>query len=249
MFSFFAMNLPLGNVIWDTFWVSDGLGQLIVIGLLLVSLVVWAIMVNKWRELRRASFSDQQFLSKFREQMHPFALYMDGRTRALFRYSPLARVYEAACDAAKREFEVAASRRGEPAAEINLSKVRLKAEQIDSIRKAGECMAADQILLMEEQMSFLASSYTIAPMLGLFGTVWGVMLTFNAMGGDGMANLGSVAPGISSAMLTTIVGLFVAIPTAFGSNRLNQEIRFSAIQMDNFMDKFAAQLLQYFLHD
>ena len=113
-------------------------------------------------------------------------------------------------------------------------------------RGVAECEAADQVLLLEDQMGNLATCYTLAPMCGLFGTVWGVMVTFHAMGDGGMANLASVAPGISSAMLTTLIGLLVAMPTAIGSNVLNQRIHLVSTQMENFTDRFVARLQQSF---
>ena len=66
---------------------------------------------------------------------------------------------------------------------------------------------------------------------------------------QGMANLSAVAPGISSALLTTVVGLVVAIPSALGSNKLSEKIRFLSIQMENFTDKFASRLQQAFLYE
>ena len=98
-------------------------------------------------------------------------------------------------------------------------------------------------------MALLGSTYTVAPMMGLFGTVWGVMVSFNAMGTEGAANLSAVAPGISSAMLTTVIGLLVAIPSAIGSNLLNEKIRIVGVQLENFADKFAARLQQAFLYE
>ena len=90
---------------------------------------------------------------------------------------------------------------------------------------------------------------TIAPMMGLFGTVWGVMVSFEGMGKQGMANLSAVAPGIASALLTTVVGLLVAIPTAVGSNFLANRIQFLCVQLENFPDKFASRLQQTFLDE
>ncbi len=155
----------------------------------------------------------------------------------------------AACLAVKREFETQANKQNRTLSQIDLSQERLTALQIDAIRKVAECAAADQTLLLEDQMSMLSSAYTIAPMLGLFGTVWGVMVAFESMGKQGMANLSAVAPGISSALLTTVVGLIVAIPSAFGSNKLNEKIRFLSVQMENFTDKFATRLQQSFLYE
>ena len=98
-------------------------------------------------------------------------------------------------------------------------------------------------------MTALGSAYTIAPMMGLFGTVWGVMVSFEGMGREGVANLSAVAPGIASALLTTVIGLFVAIPSALGSNFLASRIQFLCSQLENFPDKFASRLQQTFLDE
>ncbi len=98
-------------------------------------------------------------------------------------------------------------------------------------------------------MSWLGSVYTVAPMMGLFGTVWGVMVAFLGMAEQGSPNIAAVAPGVSSALLTTVVGLVVAIPSAFGSNKLNEKIRFIGIQMENFSEAFATRLQQSFLYE
>ena len=163
--------------------------------------------------------------------------------------SPMAKVYAAACVAVKREFEAQAHKQHRAISQIDLSQERLSALQIDAIRKVAECAVADQILLLETQMSMLGSTYTIAPMLGLFGTVWGISVSFEQMAKQGSANLSEAAPGISSALLTTIVGLIVAIPSAYGCNKLNEKIRFLSIQLENFIEKFATRLQQSFLYE
>ena len=243
--SFLSAGLPVAGVIYS-FQISDGVGKAIVVFLVLASIAVWTIMIAKHLELRRAEKADQLFIHAFDRQENPLEIFVRGPAHPL---SPLARVYAAACVAVKREFESQARKQHRALNQIDLSQERLTALQIDAIRKVAECAAADQILLLEDQMAMLGSAYTIAPMLGLFGTVWGVMVSFEAMGKQGMANLSAVAPGISSALLTTVVGLVVAIPSAFGSNKLNEKIRFLSIQMENFSEKFAARLQQSFLYE
>ena len=243
--SFLGAGLPVAGVIYS-FQISDGVGKAIVLFLVLASIAVWTIMLAKHLELRRAEKADQLFIHAFDRQENPLEIFVRGPAHPL---SPLARVYAAACVAVKREFESQARKQHRALNQIDLSQERLTALQIDAIRKVAECAAADQILLLEDQMAMLGSAYTIAPMLGLFGTVWGVMVSFEAMGKQGMANLSAVAPGISSALLTTVVGLVVAIPSAFGSNKLNEKIRFLSIQMENFSEKFAARLQQSFLYE
>ncbi len=243
--SFLSAGLPVAGVFYS-FQISDGVGKAIVVFLVLASIAVWTIMIAKHLELRRAEKADQLFIHAFDRQENPLEIFVRGPAHPL---SPLARVYAAACVAVKREFESQARKQHRALNQIDLSQERLTALQIDAIRKVAECAAADQILLLEDQMAMLGSAYTIAPMLGLFGTVWGVMVSFEAMGKQGMANLSAVAPGISSALLTTVVGLVVAIPSAFGSNKLNEKIRFLSIQMENFSEKFAARLQQSFLYE
>lgn len=239
-------GLPLGNILVQTFQISDAVGKLIVLFLMFASILVWTIMFAKHAELRRADRADQAFIRAFERQGNPLEIFVHGSDHP---HSPMAKVYEAACEAVKREFTAQAHKQHRPLSQIDLSQERLTALQIDAIRKVAECAAADQVLLIEDQMAWLGSAYTVAPMMGLFGTVWGVMVSFNAMGQHGAANLSAVAPGISSAMLTTVIGLLVAIPSALGSNRLNEKIRFIGVQLENFADKYAARLQQAFLYE
>jgi biopolymer transport protein TolQ len=244
--SFVGAGLPLANMVLDTFLISDGLGKAIVLILIVASIVAWCIMLAKHLELMKVEKSDQAFRRAFDRQENPLEIYVRGPSHP---DSPMARVYDKACLAVKREFETQARKQHRNLSQIDLSQERLTALQIDAIRKIAECAAADQILLIEDQMSALGSVYTTAPMMGLFGTVWGVMVAFHGMGQQGTPNISAVAPGISSAMLTTVVGLLVAIPSALGCNKLNEKIRFLGIQLENFSEEFATRLQQAFLYE
>lgn len=245
-----AMNtlvgaLPFAGVLW-AFNISDPIGKLIVLILIGASILAWSIMLGKYVELRKVERADQNFAHAFDRQDIPLEIFVRGPAHP---DSPMAKVYVAACLAVKREFETRAHKQNRTLSQIDLSQERLSALQIDSIRKVAECAVADQILLLETQMSMLGSTYTIAPMLGLFGTVWGISVSFEQMAKQGSANLSEAAPGISSALLTTIVGLVVAIPSAYGCNKLNEKIRFLSIQLENFVEKFTTQLQQSFLYE
>lgn len=242
----FSAGLPLANIVLDTFLISDAVGKVIVVALVLASIVAWCIMLAKHLELRRVERSDRDFHRAFDRQENPLEIYVRGPAHP---DSPMARVYDKACQALKREFETQAHKQHRTLDRIDLLQEKLSALQIDSIRKVGECEAANQILLIEDQMSWLGTVYTTAPMMGLFGTVWGVMAAFHGMGQHGTPNIAAVAPGISSAMLTTVVGLMVAIPSAAGCNKLNEKIRFLGIQLENFPEEFAAKLQQAFLYE
>ena len=89
-------------------------------------------------------------------------------------------------------------------------------------------------------MGLLATAVSAAPFLGLLGTVWGVMDTFSGMSSAGNAALSAVAPGISGALLTTIIGLIVALPSMIGYNLLSSEIRRISVQMDHFAQELVS---------
>ena len=95
-------------------------------------------------------------------------------------------------------------------------------------------------------MGYLAAGTTIAPFLGLLGTVWGVLDAFQVMGAKGAVNLSEVAPSLSTAMLTTVVGLVVAIPSVVGYNLLVNRIRRITISLDGFTDEYLARALAEF---
>jgi biopolymer transport protein ExbB/TolQ len=95
-------------------------------------------------------------------------------------------------------------------------------------------------------MGVLATAVSACPFLGLLGTVWGVMDAFGGMATSGAAMLSAVAPGISGALLTTVVGLIVALPSSIGYNMLTSRIRRLAVQMDNFSQEFVASVQQHY---
>jgi biopolymer transport protein TolQ len=101
---------------------------------------------------------------------------------------------------------------------------------------------ADQAILLEKRMGLLATAASAAPFLGLLGTVMGVMTAFSSMASSGPALLSDVAPGISGALLTTVVGLVVALPSSIGYNILSDRIRCITVMMDNFAQEFIGDL-------
>ncbi|MGA0333444.1 MAG: MotA/TolQ/ExbB proton channel family protein, partial [Kiritimatiellia bacterium] len=117
----------------------------------------------------------------------------------------------------------------------------LSPSQLQIIRESAERELSDQILLMEKDMPILATTTTIAPFLGLLGTVWGVMQAFDGMAVTGAPTLSTVAPGISAALLTTVVGLLVAIPTVVGYNLLSVHLRNHSVGMDNFVQELVGE--------
>ena len=101
---------------------------------------------------------------------------------------------------------------------------------------------SQQRLLLENNLGILGTMAAIAPLVGLLGTVWGVMDAFAGMAASGNAALSAVAPGISGALLTTIVGLLVALPSMIGYNLLSSKIRSLSVQMDNFAQEYISAI-------
>jgi len=196
-------------------------------------------MLTKISELRRAKSVSLRFWRDFRKESHPLNLYMQQKSYA---GSPLFKIYVDSCETALRELAM----RGVGVDELFLEDAErvndLSPHQIEAIRNIAERNVADQALRLEHNVGFLANAVSMSPFLGLLGTVWGVMEAFTSMASSGSANLSAVAPGISAALLTTVVGLLVALPSAFGYNIITNHIRTLTVQMDNFAQELAASV-------
>lgn len=219
-------------------------GKLIVVILIGASVLAWSVMVSKGQELRRAAAESRRFVHAFRQEGHPIALYL---RRQHFPESPVFKVYEGACLVLGVELDARGAQ--DELLHKGLDKVRLTPLQVGAIRNAAERATADQVLHMEGKMGFLATAVSASPMLGLLGTVAGVMDAFVAMAVKGSVNLQAVAPGIAGALLTTVVGLLVAIPSAIGYNLLASRIRQLSVQMENFADEFMAEIQRHFIRE
>ena len=118
----------------------------------------------------------------------------------------------------------------------------LTTAEIESIRTSLEREVSDQILQLEDKLGMLATAVSVSPFFGLFGTVWGVMMAFCGIASQGRADISALAPGVSGALLTTVVGLMVAIPSLIGYNLLTITIRKITVYMDNFVEEFLAKI-------
>lgn len=237
--------LPLADFMY-AFRVSGFLsGKLIIFILLAASVVSWTVMVTKWIELKQAQLETKRFLQAFRREKHPLGLFL---RKQKFPSSPLFSIYESACQNLGIELDA----RGEDSQLFHSgleTKTSLNLMQLGAVRNAAERQIADQQLIIESKMGFLSTAVSASPLLGLLGTVWGVLDSFSQMALQGVANLSAVAPGIASALLTTVVGLLVAIPSSIGYNMLISKIRTMAVQMDNYADEFMAELQRTFIRD
>jgi len=231
----FPMSPYLAQI--QTFTDSSLIGQIIVIVLILCSVLAWTAMGYKWARFERISHQNDLFFTSFRKETHPLALFLREK-----RYpdSPAYKLYLRSCQSATRilgirEWDIGDLLSGSQSHHL------LSSSQLQIVRESAERELADQILIMEKDMPILATTTTIAPFLGLLGTVWGVMQAFDGMAVTGAPTLSTVAPGISAALLTTVVGLLVAIPTVVGYNLLSVSLRNQSVGMDNFVQELVGE--------
>ena len=216
---------------------SGLMGKVIVFVLLVSSIGVWYIMIEKWVGLRRARARTQHFLYAFRNEVHPVALFLKDRQ---ITGAPLIKVYNNACRALGLQIHP----KVRDVSELfpNGTEFELTHLQMESVRHTAERKMADEALELESGVSLLAIASSTAPFLGLLGTVWGVMDAFTEMARAGAADLSAMAPGIASALATTVVGLLVALPSLIGYNLIANHIRTMSVQMDNFAQEFLEEV-------
>ena len=209
---------------------TDLVGQALVIVLMLFSILTWTVMLEKGIGLYKAKKASREFVTQFRERRNPMAL----KDRAANDISPVARVFESGLARLQQLYgpKVDLARRPRALSDIELEVLRSTLEQT----------VADQIMILEEKMTFLATAVAVSPFAGLFGTVWGITLAFTSLAQAGKADIQVLAPGVSGALLTTVVGLVVAIPSLVGYNVITIEIRQTTVHMDNFVEEFIAKL-------
>jgi biopolymer transport protein TolQ len=219
--------LATANVI-QIFIRADIVGQVITTGLAVFSLIAWTIMLGKHYELKRLHRLNRAFEGHLRDQRSLLDLPESYRHR---RSIPYADVFADALEGYWRAAAIG-TERGEDS-----SRARLEHAE-NAIQRA----LARQTLRYESSMVFLASIVTGAPFLGLLGTVWGVMVAFSQVAVQQTASISSLAPGISAALLTTIAGLLVAIPSLFGYNFLFASTKHLITEMENFASSLADRL-------
>jgi biopolymer transport protein TolQ len=184
--------------------------KIVLLILLFFSLLSWSIIVAKIGLFRRATAQSGRFVRAFRRANRLQEL---SNVAEQFKPSPLVAVFEGAVAELER----------------NGPNVRTL-----SVQRATQIAASEELTRLENRLTWLATTGSIAPFVGLFGTVWGIIDAFHGLGDAGTATLRAVAPGISEALITTAAGLFAAVPAVVAYNFFLQQIREFAARMDDF---------------
>ena len=196
--------------------------QLVIIILIFFSVFSWAIIFFKRKTLKSAAAQSRKFLEVFRKSSNLTEVNEAARK---FRASPLASLFHSAYKDLSHHTRHNADRKLTPA-------------NLESINRALVKASNQEVSRLENMMNFLATTGSVTPFIGLFGTVWGIMDSFHEIGIVKTPSLGTVAPGIAEALIATAVGLFAAIPAVIAYNHYLQKIKGFVSAMEDFSIEF-----------
>jgi biopolymer transport protein TolQ len=209
-------------------------GKAVIFCLLIFSVVAWTVMISKAIQMRRAKRLNTYFGAEFGSQKAVLDVF-DRRIQV--EGCPMFAVYQAGSlelDARLKSPEGGRRRQ-----------VSLKG--MEHVKRTLENTVAQESLKLESGLILLAIAVSGAPFLGLLGTVWGVMSTFGHIAQQGSATMAAMAPGVSAALITTVAGLLVAIPSMFGYNWLVHNLRVLTVELDNFAQELVSKMeTEYF---
>jgi len=205
---------------------ADWVVKIVMLLLIAASVWVWAIVFEKTISLRRANKAADKFEDKFWSGGSLDELYDSEGSRPTH---PVAAVFGAAMGEWRRSAQVVG-------ADMSRGSVR---ERVD---RAIAVTVNREMERMERWMVFLASVGSVAPFVGLFGTVWGIMRSFSAIAVSKNTNLSVVAPGIAEALFATAIGLVAAIPAVLAYNKISSDLARMAGRLESFGSEFGAIL-------
>ncbi len=209
---------------------TNPLNQAVLAILIVFSIASWAIIVYKTIAFRRSREQSQRFLDAFRKSSKFSEVQV---VCATLPASPLVGVFQAGYSELNAQFRITSA---EPGTSGTAGKPLLKS--LTAVDRALLRAATAEMGKLESRLTFLATTASITPFIGLFGTVVGIMLAFFRIGQTGSTNLAVVGPGISEALIATAAGLFAAIPAVYFYNHLTTNVKGFAAEMDDFSLEF-----------
>ena len=211
--------------------------KVIIICLVIFSITAWSVMIGKALQMRKAKKLNHFFNSEYRAQKHVLEVF-DRRVQA--DGCPMFMVY----NAGSVELD---TRLKNPDGNGRKKFVSLKG--MEHVKRSLENTVAQESLKLESGLILLAIAVSGAPFLGLLGTVWGVMSTFSRIAQSGSATMTAMAPGVAAALITTVAGLLVAIPSMFGYNWLVHNLRVLTVELDNFAQDLVSKMETEYLEE
>ncbi len=222
------LNTDLLRLVFGS-WFSIGVLSI----LLLFSAVSWGIILYKTFVYRRAARQTQTFLAVFRKSSKFSEVQA---VCASLEASPLVGLFQAGYTELNTQLRQsqAPAEAAKPAAVVG----RPTLKSLDAVDRALLRASTVELSKLERHVPFLATTASITPFIGLFGTVWGIMMSFQRIGAAGSSSLAVVAPGIADALIATAAGLFAAIPAVYFYNHFTHRVKEFSAAMDDFSLEF-----------
>jgi biopolymer transport protein TolQ len=215
---FVLLPVWLDLSLWDILLNLRPVPLAVIVLLILFSLFSWTIVFSKSSVFGRARRENRNFLRAFRKADNLQAVALASEQ---FASAPLVAVFDFGYGEVERQVRQRGSLVNKPAIERSL-----------------QLGISEEVTKLEMNMSWLATVASVSPFIGLFGTVWGIIDAFQALGNAGATSLRAVAPGISEALITTAIGLAAAIPAAIFYNVFGTRIKEIGTRMEDFAIEF-----------
>ena len=212
--------------------------QVVLAILIAFSIGSWGIIIYKFVQISRARSESERFVAIFWESKNLAAIHTAS---VGLKRSPLAQVFRAGY---QELLQVTRAKRQAVGAESGFS---TDLGGVDNVTRAMKRQENVELTKLEAEITFLATTGSTCPFIGLFGTVWGIMTAFLGLSAAHTSNIQAVAPGIDEALITTAVGLVAAIPAQMFYNFLATRVRVLATEMDNFISEFLNIAERHFL--
>ena len=204
--------------LWEMVSHNGPLGMVVLAILVLFSVYSWAVVFAKWNAFRVARKTNARFLRAFRKANGLEAVMVASEQ---FRPAPLVAVFDFGYEEIERQV-----------------RTRGRFSNKQALERSLQLGVSEELAKLERNMSWLATTATVTPFIGLFGTVLGIIRAFQDLGMQGSTSLRTVAPGISEALIATAVGLAAAIPAAVFYNHFGHAVREMGARMDDFLLEF-----------
>lgn len=206
--------------------------QIVLLILLVFSAVSWGIVLSKFWQFSRATRHSSSFIDIFRKSSKFSEVQAVCRTLS---DSPLVGLFQSGYTELNAQLRAAGQGdAGKPAPAAG----RPTLKSLDAVDRALLRATTVEMTKLERRLSFLATTASITPFIGLFGTVWGIMNSFQRIGAQGASSLAAVGPGIAEALVATAAGLFAAIPAVYFYNHFTSRVKHFSGDMDDFALEF-----------
>jgi biopolymer transport protein TolQ len=205
--------------------------------LILFSVVSWGIIFYKYRQMRAAQGESEKFIDLFWESRNLSAIHDASRE---LKAGSVAQVFRAGYEELLR---VTRSRKESMQGEGLTTDLG----GVDNVARAMKRATTVEITKLEKTLTFLATTASTTPFIGLFGTVWGIMNAFRGLSATHSSSIQAVAPGIAEALIATAAGLAAAIPAVVAFNHFAHRIKVLASEMENFSHEFLNIAERHFL--